>query len=135
MPYFVRRFGMPLTHRISLWSGAAGLLSMMWIHEPEWLLVSMTGLGVAWAAIVSLPYAMLANHLPARKMGVNIGIFNIFIVVPQLLAASVMASLLDTLSGGDPAYAFIIAAIGWFLAGLVVTRVSDTAPQEVRQAA
>ena len=135
MPYFVRRFGMPLTHRISLWSGAAGLSSMMWIHEPEWLLVSMTGLGVAWAAIVSLPYAMLANHLPARKMGVNIGIFNIFIVVPQLLAASVMASLLDTLSGGDPAYAFIIAAIGWFFAGLVVTRVRDTAPQGVRKAA
>jgi maltose/moltooligosaccharide transporter len=128
MPWFVRRFGMPMTHRISLWSGAAGLLSMMWIHEPDWLLVSMLGLGVAWAAIVSLPYAMLANHLPARKIGVNIGIFNIFIVVPQLLAASVMASLLDTLADGEPSTAFVIAAVGWFLAGLVVLRVTDTAP-------
>ena len=84
---FVRRFGMRMTHRINLWLGAAGLLSMLLIRDPDWLLVSMIGLGFAWASIISLPYAMLANNLPSRKMGVNIGIFNIFIVIPQLLAA------------------------------------------------
>jgi maltose/moltooligosaccharide transporter len=125
MPYFVRRFGMPATHRVCLWTGAAGLLSMMWIREPEWLLVSMVGLGVAWASIVSLPYAMLANHLPARKMGVNIGIFNIFIVIPQLLAIGVMSTLLDVVGGGDPSQAFGIGAVAWFLAGLAVLRVRD----------
>jgi maltose/moltooligosaccharide transporter len=125
MPYFVRRFGMPATHRVCLWTGAAGLLSMMWIREPEWLLVSMVGLGVAWASIVSLPYAMLANHLPARKMGVNIGIFNIFIVIPQLLAIGVMSTLLDVVGGGDPSQAFGIGAVAWFLAGLAVLRVGD----------
>jgi maltose/moltooligosaccharide transporter len=127
IPYLVRRFGMPKTHRFCLWTGAAGLLSMMWIHEPEWLLVSMAGLGVAWASIVSLPYAMLANHLPTRKMGVNIGIFNIFIVIPQLLAIGVMSTLLDLLGDGDPSHAFGIGAVAWLLAGWVVTRVPDTA--------
>ena len=87
IPYFVRRYGLRMAHRINLWMGAAGLLSMLVIREAEWLLVSMIGLGFAWASIISLPYAMLANNLPSRKMGVNIGIFNIFIVIPQLLAA------------------------------------------------
>ena len=73
-------------HQINLWIGAAGLLSMLAIRNPNWLLVSMIGLGFAWASIIALPYAMLANNLPSRKMGVNIGIFNIFIVIPQLLA-------------------------------------------------
>ena len=91
IPYFVRRFGMRMAHRINLWMGAAGLLSMMLIRDPDWLLVSMIGLGFAWASIIALPYAMLANNLPSRKMGVNIGIFNIFIVIPQLLAVGVLA--------------------------------------------
>ena len=117
IPYFVRRFGVRVAHRINLWMGAAGLLSMMLIRDPDWLLVSMIGLGFAWASIVSLPYAMLANNLPSRKMGVNIGIFNIFIVIPQLLAVSVLAMLLDVFADGDPSYALVIGAIGWFLAG------------------
>lgn len=126
LPYFVRRFGLRLTHRINLWMGAAGLLSMMFIRQAEWLLVSMIGLGFAWASIISLPYAMLANNLPPRKMGVNFGIFNIFIVIPQLLAVSVFSWLLDRFAGGDPSYAFVIGAIAWFVAGLVVTRVRET---------
>jgi maltose/moltooligosaccharide transporter len=132
IPFFVRRFGMSLTHRINLWVGAAGLMSMMLIHEHEWLLISMLGLGFAWASIVSLPYAMLANNLPARKMGLNIGIFNIFIVIPQLLAVGVMSWLLDTLADGDPSFAFAIGAVAWFLAGLAVLRVRDTAAPDVR---
>jgi len=125
IPYLVRRFGIRGAHRINLWLGAAGLLAMMFIRDPKWLLVPMIGLGFAWASIISLPYAMLANNLPSRKMGVNIGIFNIFIVIPQLLAVSVIASLLDVFAHGDPAYAFVIGAAGWFLAGLAVTRVRE----------
>ena len=102
LPFFVRRFGMRRTHQVNLWIGAAGLLSMMLIRDPDWLLVSMVGLGFAWASIIALPYAMLANNLPSRKMGVNMGIFNIFIVIPQLLAAAVLGWLLDVVAGGDP---------------------------------
>jgi len=66
---------------------------------------------------------MLANNLPARKMGVNMGIFNIFIVIPQLLAATILGWLLDATAHGDPSGAFVIAAIGWVLAGFAVMRV------------
>ena len=126
IPSFVKRLGIRLAHRISLWMGAAGLLSMMFIRDPDWLLAPMIGLGFAWASIISLPYAMLANDLPSRKMGVNIGIFNIFIVIPQLLAVSVLAMLLDVFAGGDPSYALVIAAVGWALAGLVVVPLRKT---------
>jgi len=123
LPFFVKRFGMRRTHQASLWIGATGLLSMMAIRDPDWLLASMVGLGIAWASIIALPYAMLANNLPSRKMGVNMGIFNIFIVIPQLLAAAVLSWLLDAAAGGDPSFAFAIAAAGWVLAGLAAFRV------------
>jgi len=128
LPSFVKRLGMRRTHQFNLWIGAAGLLSMLVIRDPNWLLVSMIGLGFAWASIIALPYAMLANNLPARKMGVNMGIFNIFIVIPQLLAAAVLSWLLDVVAGGDPVYTFVIAAAGWILAGLAVFRVKDAVP-------
>jgi maltose/moltooligosaccharide transporter len=126
IPYFVKRYGLRYVHRINLWIGTAGLLSMMLIREPEWLLISMIGLGLAWASIISLPYAMLANSLPSRKMGVNIGIFNIFIVIPQLLAVGVLPLLLDFFAGGDASYALVIGAVGWFVAGVAVLHVKDT---------
>jgi len=87
----------------------------------------MIGLVFAWASIISLPYAMLANNIPSRKMGVNLGIFNIFIVIPQLLAVSLLAWLLDVFANGDPSFVFVIGAVGWLLAGLAVMRVRDTA--------
>ena len=127
IPWFVRRFGIRMAHRINLWLGAAGLLSMLLIRDPDWLLVSMIGLGFAWGSIISLPYAMLANNLPSRKMGVSFGIFNIFIVIPQLLAAAVLGSMLNVFADGDPSFALVIGAIGWFLAGLAVLRVRETA--------
>jgi maltose/moltooligosaccharide transporter len=134
IPHFVRRYGVARAHRLNLWAGAAGLLSMLWVRQAEWLLVSMIGLGFAWASIISLPYAMLANNLPARKMGVNFGIFNIFIVIPQLFAVGLMASLLDSFADGDPAFALVIGAIGWLVAGWAVLRVGNPATRDVRPA-
>jgi maltose/moltooligosaccharide transporter len=125
IPQLVRRFGSRRAHQINLWIGAAGLSSMLLVRDPDWLLVSMIGLGVAWASIISLPYAMLANNLPAGKMGVNFGIFNIFIVIPQLLAAGLLPTLLDVIAGGDPSYALLFGAAGWFLAGAAVLRVRE----------
>jgi maltose/moltooligosaccharide transporter len=127
LPFFVRRLGMRRTHQMNLMIGAVGLLSMLVIRDPVWLLLSMVGLGFAWASIIALPYAMLANNLPARKMGVNMGIFNIFIVIPQLLAVPVLSELLEHVAGGDPVFTFAIAAAGWILAGLAMFRVRDGA--------
>lgn len=131
IPFFVRRYGVRMSHRINLWIGAAGLLSMLLIRDPRWLLLSMVGFGIAWASIVALPYAMLANNLPSRKMGVNIGIFNIFVVIPQLLAGVILSWVVRVVFNGDPSYAFVLGALGWFLAGLAVVRVKDSAALQV----
>lgn len=132
IPFLVRRFGLRLSHLINLWLGAAGLVSFMLIRDPAWLILSMVGIGFAWASIVSLPYALLSNNLPAAKMGVYMGIFNFFIVIPQLLAASVLGFLLKTFAGGQPVYALAIGGASLFIAGLTVLRVANPEPQAVR---
>jgi maltose/moltooligosaccharide transporter len=123
--WIVRRFGLRLSHLINVWFGALGLLSFLVIDDPRWLIASMVGVGFAWASILSLPYALLSDNLPAEKMGVYMGIFNFFIVIPQLLAAFVLGSLLRALPGNKPVYALAIGALSLFIAGLAVLRVRE----------
>jgi maltose/moltooligosaccharide transporter len=123
IPFMVRRWGLRVSHMINVWLGAAGLVSFVAIRDPQWLLVAMIGVGFAWASILSLPYALLSDNLPAEKMGVYMGIFNFFIVIPQLLAASVLGFLLRTFMGGAPVYALAIGGASLLLAGIAVLRV------------
>jgi len=125
IPLLVRRFGLRTSHLINLWLGAAGLISFVVIRDPHWLIVAMIGVGFAWASIVSLPYALLSNSLPAAKMGIYMGIFNFFIVIPQLLAASVLGFLLRAFAHGQPVYALVIGGVSLFIAGLAVLRVAN----------
>lgn len=128
IPLLVRRIGLRWSHLINLWLGGAGLLSFLFIRDPDWLLLSMVGVGFAWASILSLPYAMLSDNLPAQKMGVYMGIFNFFIVIPQLLAASVLGVLLRIFFNGQPIWALALGGTSLFLAGLCTLRVSDPTP-------
>jgi maltose/moltooligosaccharide transporter len=123
IPMLVRRFGMQVSHLVCLGLGGAGLLSFLVIRDPDWLLLSMVGVGFAWASIVSLPYALLAGSVPSRKMGVYMGIFNFFIVIPQLVIASVLGVLLRTFFGGEPIYALAIGGASFLLAGVLALRV------------
>jgi maltose/moltooligosaccharide transporter len=123
IPLMVRRLGMPVTHLVNLWLGGAALLSFLLIRDPDWLLLSMVGVGFAWASILSLPYALLAGSVPSRKMGVYMGIFNFFIVIPQLVIASVMGALLKGLFGGQPIYALATGGVSFLIAGLCALRV------------
>jgi maltose/moltooligosaccharide transporter len=125
IPLLVRRFGLRVSHLINLWLGAAGLVSFALIRDPHWLILAMVGVGLAWASIVSLPYALLSNSLPAAKMGVYMGIFNFFIVIPQLLAASVLGFLLRAFAQGQPINALVIGGASLFIAGLAVLRVAE----------
>jgi maltose/moltooligosaccharide transporter len=125
IPLLVRRFGLRVSHLINLWLGAAGLVSFALIRDPHWLIAAMVGVGFAWASIVSLPYALLSNNLPAAKMGVYMGIFNFFIVIPQLLAASVLGFLLRAFAQGQPIYALVIGGASLFIAGLATLRVAE----------
>ena len=112
-----RRLGLRVSHLINLCLGGAGLISIAFIRDPHWLLLSMLGVGFAWASILSLPYALLADTVPAEKMGVYMGIFNFFIVIPQLLAASVLGFLLKTWFGNAPINALLIGGASLVVAG------------------
>jgi len=125
IPLLVKRVGLRLAHLVNLWIGAAALLSFLVIRNPDWLLVSMVGIGIAWASILALPYALLSDSLPADKMGVYMGIFNFFIVIPQLLAASVLGVLLQTFFDKQPIYALAIGGVSFLVAGLAVLRVTE----------
>lgn len=124
IPIMVRKLGLRMSHSINLWLGAAALLSFLVIRNPNWLLLSMLGMGFAWASTLSLPYALLSNSVPAEKMGLYMGIFNFFIVIPQLVAASVLGVLIKILFGGQPLYALGLGGVSLIVAGLLVFRVS-----------
>ncbi len=84
---------------LCLFAGAAGLISVRFISDPNFFFVSMTGVGIAWASILSMPYAMLSGSLPENKIGIYMGIFNFFIVLPEIIASLffgwIMSNLLD----------------------------------------
>ena len=127
IPWMVRAIGLRFSHLVNSLLGGLGLLSMLWIRDPQWLLLSMVGVGFAWASILSLPYALLSDSLPAGKMGIYMGIFNFFIVIPQLVAASLLGFLLKTLLGGQPINALVIGGISMAVAGLCVLLVREPA--------
>lgn len=134
IPLAVARFGVRQSHLFSLFLGGLGLISFQFIRDPEWLLLSMVGVGFAWASILSLPYAMLSDSVPTDKMGLHMGIFNFFIVIPQLVAASVLGFLLKQLFGGQPIYALILGGASFMLAGLLVMRVPRPARESLHAA-
>jgi maltose/moltooligosaccharide transporter len=125
IPFMVRRWGLRISHMINLWLGGAGLLSFLVIHDPDWLLLSMVGIGFTWASVLSLPYALLSDSLPAAKMGVYMGIFNFFIVIPQLLAAAVLGPMLREFFHNQPIYELALGGASLFIAGLFTLRVRE----------
>jgi len=125
IPLMVRRWGLRISHLVNLGLGGAGLLSFLLIRDPHWLLASMVGVGFAWASILSLPYALLSDNLPAAKMGVYMGIFNFFIVIPQLLAASVLGMLLKLFFHGQPIWALALGGASLIVAGVCTLRVRE----------
>ncbi|MCQ3830237.1 MFS transporter [Microbulbifer elongatus] len=125
IPVMARTLGMRLSHSLNLALGGLGLLSFLFIRDPQWLLLPMLGVGFAWASILSLPYAMLSTHVSTRKMGVMMGIFNGFIVIPQLLAASVLGFVLRTFFDNEAIYALVLGGASWLLAAVCALRVSE----------
>ncbi len=112
-------------HAINLMLGAAGFAAMLLVRDPALLWIPQIGIGIAWASIVALPYAILAGCVPAEKMGIYMGVFNIFIVVPQLLAATLLGFLVTNLFAGEAIYAMVIAAVSFVLAAAATLFVRD----------
>jgi maltose/moltooligosaccharide transporter len=123
IPFMVRKLGLAASHFVNLLLGSIGLTSFLFIRDPDWLLASMAGVGFAWASIVSLPYALLAGSVPSRKMGVYMGVFNFFIVIPQLVAVSILSDALKPLLGGQPIHVLAVGGASFALSGLLALRV------------
>ena len=111
LPALAARIGERATYALCLLCGAAGMAGFVLAPGPEWLWIAAAGIGVAWAAILSLPYAIIVNSVPPGKVGVYLGIHNIFLVVPQLVAAICLGAAVQHLFGGQPAPALALAAL------------------------
>lgn len=114
-----------MTHAISLIFGAAGLISVYFFKSPEWLIVSMLGVGFAWAGILSMPYAILTGAIPGNKMGFYMGVFNFFIVIPQIIAASLWGFIIDRFFNNEAIFAIVLGGVSFFIAALMVYFVKD----------
>ncbi len=125
IPVLARRSSRKVAHAICLLCGAAGLLSIFVLKDPRYLLGSMVGVGIAWASILSMPYAILTGSLPPSKMGYYMGVFNFFIVIPQIVAAAVLGFFVGRFFGGEAIYALLIGGVSLVLAAALTLRVQD----------
>jgi maltose/moltooligosaccharide transporter len=112
-------------HMISLIIGGLSLASFYVIKNPQMLLISELGIGLAWASILAMPYAILAGSLPADKMGVYMGIFNFFIVIPQITAASILGFLVKSVFGNEAIYALLLGGVSFVIAAGLTMLVKD----------
>ncbi|MDE1917087.1 MAG: MFS transporter [Sphingomonadales bacterium] len=120
LPWLSARLGKVGTHALCLTLGAAGFASFLVIRSPQWLQLSEVGIGICWASILAMPYAILASSLPQAKLGVSMGLFNVFVVVPQLLVATVMRSVMDAFFPGQPVWTMAFAAVTLIVAALAM---------------
>ena len=127
LPLLSARVGKVRTHVIALLCGSAGYASFFVFRDPQLLLVSEIGIGIAWASILAMPYAILASALPQSKLGIYMGLFNVFIVVPQLLVATAMGSVMKRFFPTEPIWTMAFAAGVLVLAALAMLRVEEPA--------
>ena len=125
LPVVARRTSRRMTHLLALLCGGAGLISIYFIEDPAWLWASMVGVGIAWASILSVPYAMLAGSLPAAKMGYYMGVFNFFIVIPQIVAGTILGFLLRFFFDGESILILVTGGASMIIAALLNLIVHD----------
>lgn len=125
LPSVAKKLTRKKTHAIALFLGGIGLISIYFISDTTWLILPMILIGVAWASILSIPYAMLAGSIPPKKMGVYMGIFNFFIVIPQIINGIIGGLLVKYLYNDQAIYALIVSGVSFLLAGLLSFRIND----------
>ena len=128
LPWLSRRVGQVMTHSICLTLGAGGFLMFVFVRDATLLLLAEVGIGIAWASILAMPYAILASNLPQSKLGIYMGLFNVFVVVPQLLVATVMGSIMQAFFPGEPVWTMLFAAASWLVAAFAMQRVKAAIP-------
>jgi len=125
LPLIAKKTSRPITHLIALIAGGVGLISFYFFHDKYMLIISMILIGLAWSSILSLPYSMLTKSLPAKKMGVFMGIFNFFIVIPQILASTLLGFFTKHIFAGNAIYTIVLGGFSMILAGLLNLRIKE----------
>jgi len=125
LPVIAKKTSRVSTHVICLIIGGLSLISMYFFKEPKLLLLSMAGVGIAWAGILTMPYAIVTSAIPHRKMGIYMGIFNFFIVIPQIMASAVLGFIVRTLFHGQAIYALVFGGGAMIVAAITMTFVTD----------
>ncbi|HMG82693.1 MAG TPA: MFS transporter [Ferruginibacter sp.] len=125
LPVIAKKFTRVKTHMLCLFAGGVGLISMYIFKDPKLLIISMIGLGVAWSGLLTFPYAILSSVVPQKKMGVYMGMFNYFVVIPQILAAAVLGLLVRTVFHNQAIYAIVLGGVAMIVAGVLMLFVKD----------
>lgn len=131
IPAIAKKIGRKKTHFFALIIGGLGLVSVYFVPNPTWLIGSMMAVGVAWASILATPYAILSGAIPVKKMGVYMGIFNFFIVIPQIVNALIGGLIVKYLYHGNPIFAIVTSGVAFIIAALFVLRVKDVDDEPV----
>jgi len=126
LPYIAKQIGRRKTHALSLVLGGIGLISMYFMPNKEALIFSMVLVGFAWASILAMPYAILAGAIHPKKMGVYMGIFNFFIVIPQIINALIGGPLVKYVYGDHAIYALIMSGVSFIIAAYLALKVKDS---------
>jgi maltose/moltooligosaccharide transporter len=125
LPVLARWTNRRVTHAACLVLGAVGFLSIFAITDARFLLGSMVGVGIAWASILAMPYAILTGSLPPSKMGYYMGVFNYFIVIPQIVAAALLGFFVERFFHDEAIYALLIGGASLLVAAALTLRVQD----------
>jgi maltose/moltooligosaccharide transporter len=125
LPHLAKKYGRKKAHIISLICGGLGLISIFFAPNKEFLILSMMGVGLAWASILAMPYAILAGSIPPKKMGVYMGIFNLFITIPQIISGIVGGPLVKFVYHDKAIYALVVSGLCMLIAALATTFVKD----------
>jgi maltose/moltooligosaccharide transporter len=133
LPKLAAATSRPIAHSLCLTCGGLGLISLWFVPSPRWALLPMLGLGVAWSSILSLPYAMLAGALPAKKGGIYMGIFNMFIVLPEIIISLGLGWIMANLLGNDRLLAVVLGGVCFLIAVPFTLRVTEPIPQPTVQ--
>ncbi len=134
LPLLAARIGRRFTHMICLIIGGIGLISIFFVKDHQLLLLPMICVGLAWASTLTMPYAILAGALPPNKMGFYMGVFNFFIVIPQIVAAAILGFFVNHVFNNQSIYALVVGGISMVIAGLanfIVREKGDETPEEI----
>src|SRR6185503_4421020 len=120
LPSLAKATSRKTVHMIALVCGGIGLISVLFITNKWLLFGSMAGVGIAWASILSMPYVMLSTAVPPARMGVYMGVFNLFIVIPQIVMSLIVPNIFNYVLGGDPRNAVVLGGISLIIAAASV---------------